>query len=143
MNPLEPIAHLIDPVEKYFRRSDKRACGSAGRRPPPGMESLPGSWVEVAGWNDDEGIARASAELVERAAVRIRMPHGMLAAKMLRFWTGSGVLDILSTRDDRVWGGSISRIERAQFKDLRPLVDGYLAFAIAGMDPTAPDEAMQ
>jgi len=67
-------------------------------------------------------------------------PHGDLAACIVRFWNGSGVLEVVhETGESGASIGSLTRIERRRFSDLPALVFRYLQFIVPSLDPSAPD----
>jgi hypothetical protein len=144
MNPLTPIVHLIDPVDRYFRKAGvNQRKARRGQFPPrPSLlddESFPGQWIRVRDIADQPGLSNATASLIAEGAVRIRTPYGLIGAKLVRFWTGSGLLDVqYSQGSPDEWGRGVSRIGPEQMKDPYYVARTYLEEVVASFHPGTP-----
>jgi hypothetical protein len=116
VNPLKGIWLLVDPVEWYHRRAEKELPPSVPLRDykPPDPAGLPGDWVDASEPERARALAEATGKLLEHGAVRIRTADGVVAAKLVRFWTGSAILDIRSIGStvSAGWGRRISRLRQ-------------------------------
>ncbi len=65
-------------------------------------------------------------ELIARGLTTIATDHGVLAARLIRFWNGSGAIDLRSEG-----GSSISRISRRELRNSVGLIVDNLAMALA------------
>lgn len=71
-------------------------------------------------------LAAKAEELIAHGRVSIATDHGVMEARLVRFWNRSGAIDL------RYEGGSsISRISRMELRNVADLVMDYLAMALA------------
>jgi len=98
VNPLKGIWLLVDPVEWYHCRAEKEWPPSVPLRDykPPDPTGLPGDWIDASQPERARGLDEATGKVLEHGAVRVRTSDGVVAAKLVRFWTGSAILDIRS-----------------------------------------------
>jgi hypothetical protein len=131
------------------------AFGPFGSKPPPGRVRPSRSFPEgvqkgPTQWEDRareleaanrQAVEEGAEELLRSGAALISTPSGPVQAKLVRFWTGTGILDCRfpSTKDRN--GRSFTLVDRRQLKGNSPSsLTGHLFSSIISLDHDAhPD----
>ena len=124
MNLLVRIADLVDPANRYFVRAEKERPPRISLEDfnPPDPADLPGWRVEAAEPDPARALDKATETLLEDGAVKVRTAQGIVAAKLIRFWTGSAILDVRSI-GSADWGRRISRLRQRPRTGMPPPMD--------------------
>ena len=83
-------------------------------------------------------ISEATTLVVDQGVVRVRTPSAVMAARLVRFWTGSGAIDIQVRLGPDASAGGIARIPKSQMNDVRQVVQSELVRYIGHADRSEP-----
>ncbi|SRR6266542_509150 len=163
---VRPAEAYVRQNQQTGRRREKRgavwakgpgwvAFGPPESKPPPGWvppsPPLPQRGPEgPSRWEDRtreleaanrQAIEEGAEELLLSGTTAIPTPFGRVQAKLVRFWTGTGILDCRFPSTGNVNGSSFTLVDRRQLKGNFPsALAGHLLSSILSLDHNAhPD----
>ncbi len=154
------VLHVVDPAEIYMRRDEPRPAkrrsgnrvgwtsyGSAARPAPRPERSLPSrAELEDRERRHQEHKAALQGEFFEyfkekarsmlpAGSAVLRTTHGLIAARVVKFWHGDSVLEIeRTTTNGNQVGHSLTRLNRGRLDQVTPIAR-YLAQSVLEIDP--------
>jgi len=145
---------LFDPVERYVRKQGMGPSPPRARRAqprptaplsaeaghPPRVAEEPYRNGEELDTSSKASISAQPGYLEERArelvhsgTATIALTGGVLQARLIRFWNGSGVL-AMEHSTPTVQGNSVTRLLRRQLAEPVPMLTNHLAVEVAELE---------